>query len=100
MTPGWFRRDGDDLVLFIRVQPRARTDTFGEVQDGRMVVRITAPPVDGKANKHLTQWLARTFGVNRSSVLIESGETGRHKRIRIRNPGKLPTAITDEPGAG
>ena len=77
------RWDGDDLVLELRVQPRASSDAlepFGE----RLKARITAPPVDGKANKHLVRFLAATLGVAKSAVIIEAGETGRDKRVRVR----------------
>lgn len=51
-------------------------------------VRITAPPVEGKANAHLLRFLAKSFGVHRSSVSLLSGASSRHKGVRIQNPGK------------
>lgn len=75
--------DGDDLVLALRVQPRASADgiePFGE----RLKVRITAPPVDGKANGHLCRYLAKCLGVPRSAVVIEAGQSSRDKRVRVR----------------
>jgi len=46
-------------------------------------VRITAPPVEGKANDHLVRFLAKRFGVHRRDVTLLSGESGRDKRVRI-----------------
>lgn len=85
---------GNDLLLNVRIQPRASRDGFAEVLDDRIKIRITAPPVDGKANKHLTVFLAGLFGVSRARVSILSGETGRNKRILIQQPLKLPDCIT------
>lgn len=91
--PNWFSWDGRDLVLMITVQPRSRRNEFVEVQQDRLRIRITAPPVDDKANRQLCFWLADQFAVSRSAVGIESGRNGRLKRIRISSPAKLPGPI-------
>jgi len=91
----WFRWDGDDLLLWLRVQPRASRDAFAEVLDDALKVRITAPPVEGKANAHLAAWLARQFRVPKGAVRIESGESGRRKRVRIGRPKTLPSPLRD-----
>lgn len=92
-TPDWYRWDGEDLVINLKLQPKASTDAFAEVQHERMRVRITAPPVDGKANAHLATWLARQFDVPKSAVSIETGQASRSKRVRIRSPGRLPDMV-------
>ncbi len=93
MAGEWFRWDGEDLLLYVKVQPRAARDTFAEVLDDAIKVRITAPPVEGKANTHLTAWLARQFRVPKSAVRIESGESSRRKRIRISTPSRIPSTL-------
>lgn len=93
---GWYRRDGADLILEVRIQPRASQDAFGEVLGDTLKLRITAPPVDGKANTHLVGWLAREFGVAKGQVRIEAGETGRRKRLRIESPRRLPPELALE----
>jgi uncharacterized protein (TIGR00251 family) len=55
--------DGADLILRVRVQPRASRDEWMGLQEDRFRVRITAPPVDGQANAHLREFLAALFGV-------------------------------------
>jgi uncharacterized protein (TIGR00251 family) len=77
------RWDGDDLVLDLRVQPRAASDGL-DVLGERLKLRITAPPVDGRANRHIIRYLARILGVAKSAVAIEAGENGRDKRVRVR----------------
>ena len=85
----WYRWDGDDLILDCRLQPKASADELvGDLGD-ELKIRITAPPVDGKANAHLVQFLAKAFGVSKSRVTIEKGELGRSKRVRIQAPGKF-----------
>jgi len=77
------RWDGPDLVLELRVQPRASRDALRQ-ESGQLKLRITAPPVDGRANQHLRRYLAKALGVAPSAVLIEAGETARDKRVRVR----------------
>lgn len=84
------RWDGADLLLEIRVIPRARETKLAGVRAGRLLIRLQAPPADGKANAELERYLARLCGVRRSAVTLESGETGRDKRVRITGPGTLP----------
>lgn len=88
-------RDGRDLVLNIRLQPRASRDEIVGAQGTRLKIRITAPPVEGKANAHLVRFLAKAFGVSRSQVLLVSGEASREKRVRVEQPKKIPNPIAD-----
>lgn len=90
----WQEQGGErNLLLSCRLQPRASRDEFGEVQADRLKIRIKAPPVDGKANQHLIQFLAKQFKVPKKQVVIVSGETHRNKRILIKNPTRLPESI-------
>ncbi len=89
-TPGWYRWDGDDLMLSLRIQPKSSRDEFVEPYGDTYKVRITAPPVDGKANAHLIAFLAKAFGVAKSAVTLEGGESSRGKLLRIRSPRKFP----------
>ena len=89
----WYRWDGPDLLLQLKLQPRSSRDEFAGLQNDRLRVRITAPPVDGKANSHLLTWLARQFGVARSSITIETGRNGRLKRVRIETPAQIPEVL-------
>lgn len=90
---GWYRWDDDDLLLSLRVQPRSKKDEFMAPHGDHYKVRITAPPVDGKANDHLLKFLARSFGVNRSCITMQTGQTSRNKLFRIHKPDKLPIPI-------
>ncbi|MDG9929795.1 MULTISPECIES: DUF167 domain-containing protein [Pseudomonas] len=86
----WFRWDGEDLILDCHLQPRASKDEFAGLHGERMKIRLTAPPVEGKANAHLMAFLAAAFGVAKSQVSLESGELNRQKRVRVRAPRTLP----------
>ena len=86
----YFRWDGEDLILDCHLQPKASKDEFAGLHGERLKIRLTAPPVDGKANAHLQTFLAKAFGVAKSQVTLESGEQNRQKRLRIRAPQQLP----------
>ena len=69
--------------LAIRVQPRAkRTEVAGE-REGAVVIRVSAPPVDGKANEAVCRLVAERLGVPVRAVRIVRGETGRDKVVRV-----------------
>lgn len=80
---GWSLR-GNDLVLHIRVQPRAAHEGFAGEHGGRLKVRVSAPPIEGAANARLVEILSRTLGVPRSAVAIARGAQARDKDIVIR----------------
>ena len=92
--PAWYQWQDDDLLLSVRVQPKASRDEIIGPHENALKIRITAPPVDGKANTHLIKFLAKTFGVPKSRVEIVSGESGRLKRLRIQAPTALPAGIS------
>ena len=86
----YYRWDGADLILECHLQPAARSDDFAGLHGDRLKIRLTAPPVEGKANAQLLAFLAGAFGVAKSQVSLESGELNRQKRVRIRAPRRLP----------
>jgi uncharacterized protein (TIGR00251 family) len=74
--------DGGRLVP-IRVIPRARRNEVGGEREGRLLVRTTAAPVDGKANAAVCKQVAEYLGVPPRRVTIESGHHSRDKVLRI-----------------
>lgn len=86
----FYEWQGDALILRIKAQPKASKDEFCEVLGERLKIRITAPPVDGKANQHLIKFLARQFKVKQSQIELLAGETSRDKRFIIYAPQRIP----------
>ncbi|WP_435952186.1 DUF167 family protein YggU [Dryocola sp. BD626] len=83
----------DGLVLRLYIQPKASRDSIVGLHGDELKVAITAPPVDGKANAHLVKYLAKLFRVAKGQVLVEKGELGRHKQIKIIDPQQIPTEV-------
>jgi uncharacterized protein (TIGR00251 family) len=71
------------VVIDVRVIPRARRSEIAGTRDNALLVRLNAPPVDGAANKALTDLLADTLDLPRTAITIVSGETSRSKRVAI-----------------
>ena len=78
-----FTENGDSIIFAVRVNPRAsKSEVVGEF-DGRLKVKIAAPPVDGAANDEVVTLIAKAFGRPRGDVEILSGHTSRTKRVRV-----------------
>jgi len=75
---------GDGGVSFyVQVQPRANRDAIeGEYSDA-LKIRLTAPPVDDRANEALVRLLAERLNVPRAAVRIVAGEKSRRKRVVV-----------------
>ena len=68
----------------MRVQPgAARSEIAGWEPDGALRLRLQAPPVEGRANRALIEFLADALGVKRSAIRLVHGATARRKLIEI-----------------
>jgi uncharacterized protein len=67
----------------LRVQPRAARDEVVGWQAGALRVRVTAPPVDGVANRAVVEVLARALGVRVGTLTVVHGARGRDKLVRV-----------------
>ena len=73
----------EGLTLRVRVQPRASRDALAGERQGALVVRLTAPPVEGAANAALARLLGRTLGIAPSAVRVVKGLAARSKLVAI-----------------
>jgi uncharacterized protein (TIGR00251 family) len=76
-------KDGS-LPFPIRVVPRAKKNEIVGMEDGTLKVRIVAPPIGGKANEALVEFLAQVLEVRKGQVEIARGQRARDKTIRVR----------------
>ena len=77
------RESAGTVTFAVRVAPRASRDAIEGEYNGALKVRLTAPPVDDKANAALCRLLAARLNVPVSAVKIVAGENDRSKRVAI-----------------
>lgn len=74
----------DALILKIKVEPRSsRSGIVGQYGDA-IKVKLTSPPVDGKANTELIEVLAKEYGISKKDVEIISGFNSKNKLVRLK----------------
>lgn len=95
MSPLEVRESAGGVSFAVHVQPRASRCGVTGVVNGAVKVRLTSPPVEGAANEQCIELVARILGVRRRDVTIVSGESSRHKTVRVDGitPRELQEAI-------
>jgi len=86
--------------LSVRLTPRAARDGLAGVTEdangrGMLAIRLSAPPVDGAANKALIAFLAKALGLRKTDIAIRSGELSRMKILELAGDGRAIAARLD-----
>jgi uncharacterized protein len=77
--------ENEGVIRFlVRVQPRASRDAIAGEIAGALKIRLTAPPLDNRANESLRRFLAAQLNIPISAVRIAAGERSRTKTIEIQ----------------
>ena len=85
MTAAAITRTTDEgVVINVLVQPRASKNQVAGVHGGAIKLRLTAPPVEGAANKMCIAFLAKTLGLPKAAIEIVAGHTSRSKQVLVR----------------
>jgi len=101
LTPGddsCAERRGKDLLLRVRVQPRASRNEILGVDNGRLRIRTTATPADGDANKKVVRLLADYLCVPPSRVSLIRGQKHRNKQFLVNGPVRVPEELRVDTG--
>jgi uncharacterized protein (TIGR00251 family) len=82
-----------EIVLKVYLQPKSsKNEIVGAYRDG-MKIKVTAPPVEGKANEALIRLLAKEFGISSAQIEILKGYHSREKILKISNLNTLPLRL-------
>lgn len=73
----------DGIIIALRISPNASKNEIIKTEDG-IKVKITAQPIDGKANKALIEYLSKQFKIPKSLFEIVKGETSKDKTVLIK----------------
>ncbi len=80
-------KTGNILTLKIKVEPRSsRAGIVGPYGDA-LKVKLTSPPVEGKANKELIDVLAKGFGITKKDIEIIAGQSSKNKIVKLNGVG-------------
>lgn len=94
----WYQIGRGGVTIRIQAQPGAkRTEVAGLYADC-LKVRLASPPVDGKANKCLIEFLAERLGVKRGQIRITRGLSSRRKNVFVGVMGFQPAALLEKDG--
>jgi uncharacterized protein (TIGR00251 family) len=77
----------DGSLLELKIQPRSSRNQIVGMHDTALKIKLTAPPVDGAANKACREFLAKQFNIAKMSVVLVSGKTSRHKVVLLKGLG-------------
>lgn len=95
-VPAFATPTASSVRLAVRVVPRASSSEIAGSRDGRLLVRVTAPPVDSAANEAVIAVLAKALGVPRRAVTIVSGQTSKNKVVDVVGAGAAHAAALDQ----
>jgi len=103
--PSCLTRHAERVWLAVSVVPNAKRTGADGLHDGALRVRLAAPPVDGKANEVLLQWVAKELALPHRAVTLARGERSRRKWLEIDAPQDAVAAwarslAADSPCAG
>jgi uncharacterized protein (TIGR00251 family) len=71
------------MKVSVTVKPNSKKESVSAAEDGSLVVRVNAPPIDGRANERVIELLAEHFGCARSSIELLHGAAGKKKIFRV-----------------
>jgi uncharacterized protein len=97
----FIRETAQGVTLEVTIQPRAsRTELVG-IHEGALKLRLTAPPVEGEANRECLRFLAKFFDLPKSRLELLQGHKSRRKTILIRDmTAKQLQSLLEETGIG
>lgn len=93
----WLTATAGGLLLRLHIQPGAKTSEVVGEHAGALKIRLAAPPIDGRANAALIEFLAATLALPRAAIDIKSGHNARAKRVFVA--GGEPEAVIAALGA-
>jgi uncharacterized protein len=73
----------DGIILAVKVTPNSSRNALGSEHGDRLAVKLTAPAIEGKANKSLLKFIGKKLGVPPSSIIIMRGHSSREKILFV-----------------
>jgi uncharacterized protein (TIGR00251 family) len=71
------------MKIFVAVKPNSRQESVEIQEDGSYVVKVNAPPTEGRANERVIELLAKALDLSKSQLTLISGHKGKRKTFRV-----------------
>ena len=84
----YFKITGNDIIIKVKIAPGSSKNKIIGVYNDSLKITITAPPVEGKANKKCIAYLAKYFDIAKSKIEIISGKNSKNKLLKIYDIGQ------------
>lgn len=81
----WIHSEGNGVVLKLHIQPGAKKTEVAGLHGDTLKIRLHAPPVDGKANAALIEFLSARLKVPRRQITLKSGQAARRKQLMVEH---------------
>ncbi len=91
-----FKNNNDTLIINIKVETRSSRPGITSSYGDGLKVRLTSPPVEGKANRELIEVLAKEFRVRKQDVEILSGKRSKNKLVKLYGVESIKKRLTNE----
>lgn len=89
----YMRDENDGIAFRVFILPKSSKNSISGLHEDSLKIKLTAPPVDGAANKLCIKFLSKSLKVSKSSIEIISGHTGRKKLILLKYPNDSRTPV-------
>ena len=94
----WYQTGSDGTTIHVHAQPGAKRTEVAGLYGDCLKLRLSSPPVDGKANECLIEFIARRLGVKRNQVSIIRGISARRKTVFVAVTGLQPAILLEPRG--
>lgn len=84
MIPEFLKARNDSVLLLLHAQPGAKKTELKGIYNGRLKIRVSAPPLEGRANNEIIAFFSKLLGLSKAHLQLKSGETSKLKTLEIR----------------
>jgi uncharacterized protein len=96
MQSNWYRRNGEVITLTLHVQPGAKHSEIVGMHGEALKIKLSAPPIEGRANEALLKFIAELFAVPLRKVELKQGGQSRHKVVAVIGSKVEPESLLAE----
>jgi uncharacterized protein (TIGR00251 family) len=94
----WYRYNNENLILTLYIQPGAKSSAVVGLHGDALKIKLASPPIEGRANTALLQFVAAQFGIPVRQIKLLRGEKSRHKTLELIGCTTNPETVWQQKG--